>query len=117
MICCQLNDDKLRFNTWKTITPQLVRNGKHLYNMCTMLNKRRRRWADVVQLTYTNVSCLPVGCNIVNVFAGTWSYYGDLHDHTDIRTHRMRVPISLQRQTAVTAYFSSKQSLLFVVAI
>ena len=23
---------------------------KHLYNMCTMLDKRRRRWADVVQM-------------------------------------------------------------------
>ena len=23
-------------------------NKKHLYNICTMLNQRRRRWADVV---------------------------------------------------------------------
>ena len=23
---------------------------KHLYNMCTMLDQRRRRWADVVQM-------------------------------------------------------------------
>ena len=25
-------------------------NTKHLYNICTMLDQRRRRWADVVQL-------------------------------------------------------------------
>ena len=29
-------------------------NTKHLYNICTMLDRRRRRWADVVQC-YTNV--------------------------------------------------------------
>ena len=27
-------------------------NPKHLYNICTMLNQRRRRWADVVQMLY-----------------------------------------------------------------
>ena len=27
-------------------------NTKHLYNICTMLNQRRRRWADVVQMLY-----------------------------------------------------------------
>ena len=26
--------------------------GKHVYNICTMLNQRRRRWADVVQMLY-----------------------------------------------------------------
>ena len=25
---------------------------KHLYNTCTMLDQRRRRWADAVQLLY-----------------------------------------------------------------
>ena len=25
---------------------------KHLYNMCTMLDQRRRRWAYVVQMLY-----------------------------------------------------------------
>ena len=25
---------------------------KHLYNICTMLDQRRRRWADVVQMVY-----------------------------------------------------------------
>ena len=27
-------------------------NAKHLYNICTMLDQRRRRWADVVQMLY-----------------------------------------------------------------
>ena len=27
-------------------------NTKHLYNICTMLYQRRRRWADVVQMLY-----------------------------------------------------------------
>ena len=28
-------------------------NAKHLYNICTLLDQRRRRWADVVQMLYT----------------------------------------------------------------
>ena len=36
-------------------------NTKHLYNICTMLAQRRRRWADVVQMLY---KCF--------VFAGMW---------------------------------------------
>ena len=27
-------------------------NTKHLYNICTMLDQRRRRWADVVQMLF-----------------------------------------------------------------
>ena len=27
-------------------------NVKHLYNICTMLDQRRRRWTDVVQMLY-----------------------------------------------------------------
>ena len=27
-------------------------NKKHLYNICTMLDQRRRRWDDVVQMLY-----------------------------------------------------------------
>ena len=27
----------------------LAANTKHLYNICTMLDQRRRHWADVVQ--------------------------------------------------------------------
>ena len=27
-------------------------NTKHLYNICTMLDQRRRRWAGVVQMLY-----------------------------------------------------------------
>ena len=27
-------------------------NTKHLYNICKMLDQRRRRWADVVQMLY-----------------------------------------------------------------
>ena len=27
-------------------------NTKHLYNICTMLDQRRRRWTDVVQMLY-----------------------------------------------------------------
>ena len=36
-------------------TPQRTRNPantKHLYNIRTMLDQRRRRWADVVQMLY-----------------------------------------------------------------
>ena len=36
-------------------------NTKHLYNICTMLDQRRRRWADFVQMLY---KCF--------VFAGCW---------------------------------------------
>ena len=41
-----------------TINPA---NTKHLYKICTMLDQRRRRWADVVQMLY---KCF--------VFAGKW---------------------------------------------
>ena len=27
-------------------------NTKHLYNICTMLDQRQRRWAGVVQMLY-----------------------------------------------------------------
>ena len=27
-------------------------NTNHLYNICTMLSQRQRRWADVVQMLY-----------------------------------------------------------------
>ena len=27
-------------------------NTKHLYNICTMLDQRRRRWVDVVQMLH-----------------------------------------------------------------
>ena len=30
----------------------LPANTKHLYDICTMLDQRRRRWADVVQMLY-----------------------------------------------------------------
>ena len=29
-----------------------IQTQKHLYNICTMLDQRRRRWADVVKLLY-----------------------------------------------------------------
>ena len=32
---------------------KLPANTKHLYDICTMLDQRRRRWADVVQMSYT----------------------------------------------------------------
>ena len=36
-------------------------NTKHLYNSCTKLDQRRRRWADVVQVLY---KCFVfAGCN------------------------------------------------------
>ena len=31
---------------------QYPTNTKHLYNICTMLDQRQRRWADVVQMLY-----------------------------------------------------------------
>ena len=27
-------------------------NTKHFYNICTMLDQRRKRWADVLQMLY-----------------------------------------------------------------
>ena len=38
-------------------------NTKHLYDICTMLDQRRRRWDDVVQMLY---KCF--------VFAGSLSH-------------------------------------------
>ena len=37
-----------------TLTRSLLypANTKHLYNICKMLDQRRRRWADVVQVLY-----------------------------------------------------------------
>ena len=29
-----------------------IANTKHLYNICIMLDQRRRRWADVIQMLY-----------------------------------------------------------------
>ena len=34
------------------IGPSGPANTKHMYNICTMLDQRRRRWADVVQMLY-----------------------------------------------------------------
>ena len=34
---------------WDAFSPV---NTKHFYNICTMLDQRRRRWADVVQMLY-----------------------------------------------------------------
>ena len=31
---------------------QLSKHEKHLYNICSMLDQRRRRWADFVQMLY-----------------------------------------------------------------
>ena len=42
-------------------------NTKHLYDICTMLDQRRRRWAGVVQMLYR---CF--------VFAGTIYIYTSL---------------------------------------
>ena len=39
-------------------------NTKHLYNICTMLDQRRRRWDDVVQMLFKSF-----------VFAGQWPIY------------------------------------------
>ena len=35
-------------------------NTKHLYNMSTMLEQHRRRWADVVQMLYKYFVCRAV---------------------------------------------------------
>ena len=32
-------------------------NTKHLYNICKMLDQRRRRWADVLQMFYKSFAC------------------------------------------------------------
>ena len=46
-------------------------NTKHLYNICTMLDQRRRRWADVVQNCYTNVFCLLGTCHRFSQYFAT----------------------------------------------
>ena len=46
-------------------------NTKYLYDICTMLDQRRRRWADVVQMLYT---CF--------VFAGKTGRY-ELHQNNE----------------------------------
>ena len=46
------------YNNAKTTLPA---NPKLLYNICTMLVQRRRRWADVVQMLYKTLCIL--GCN------------------------------------------------------
>ena len=35
-----------------SLSARVPANTKHLYNICTMLDQRRRRWADVVQMLY-----------------------------------------------------------------
>ena len=35
-----------------TSSGKITANTKHLYNICTLLDQRRRRWADVVQMIY-----------------------------------------------------------------
>ena len=38
-------------------------NTNHLYNNCTMLDQRRRRWADIVQMLYKCfVFAGPIAC-------------------------------------------------------
>ena len=38
-------------------------NTTHLYNICTMLDQRRRRWADVVQMLY---KCVVFAGSVLN---------------------------------------------------
>ena len=38
--------------TTQTHTIRNPANTKHLYNICTMLEQRRRRWSDVAQMLY-----------------------------------------------------------------
>ena len=36
-----------------SLVPNVTANTKHLHSICTMLDQRRRRWADyVVQMLY-----------------------------------------------------------------
>ena len=37
---------------WRIQMVQFQANTEHLYNICTMLAQRRRRWANVVQMLY-----------------------------------------------------------------
>ena len=43
----------------------LPANTKHLYNSCTMLDERRRRWAEVVKMLY---KCFVIAGNKVKYF-------------------------------------------------
>ena len=51
-------------------------NTKHLYNICTMLDQRRRRWADVVQMLYK--------CFVFSEFMVVLKLLQDQHDCTII---------------------------------
>ena len=55
------------FISYRWTSNPLSANTKHVYNICTMLDQRRRRWADVLQILY---KCF--------VFAG-WHDYSRFH--------------------------------------
>ena len=45
-------------------------NTKHLYNFCTMLGQRRRRWAGVVQMLYKCFEFAGLLCSLPRVRGG-----------------------------------------------
>ena len=52
---------------WAHGRAELV-NTKHLYNICTMLDQHRRRWADVVQMLY---KCFVLATELVKIPASS----------------------------------------------
>ena len=41
-------------------------NTKHFYNICTMLDQRQRRWADVVQMLLKKLCLLRICLQFLN---------------------------------------------------
>ena len=72
-------------------------NTKHLYNICTMLVQRQRRWADVVQMLYDFLCLLGGGGGYkVDHQRGTW--------WNGVRRFAMSLP-AVQFRTPLGAYF------------
>ena len=57
-------------------------NTKHLYNIFTMLDQRRRRWADVVLMLY---KCFVFAGLSVNIIVSSLARL-IIHDHAAIKT-------------------------------
>ena len=47
-----IQNDKIQTHQSRTYSNPIRVNTKHLYDICRMLDQRRRRWADVVQMVY-----------------------------------------------------------------
>ena len=75
-------------------TTRIPANTKYLYNICTMLDQRRRRWAGVVQMLY---KCF--------VFAGIW--------HTFINSKLVNKSLPLKIKRAYLPLYKVVDTILY----